>query len=353
MNDRTKYLVDYLEEEHQLTRAQWIYLLGRQDQELEEYLYPKARAMAQKYYGSQIYIRGLIELTNYCHNDCYYCGIRRSNDQVKRYRLSQEEILSCCENGYQLGFRTFVLQGGEDSWFTDERIVEIVSKIRKTYPDCAITLSIGEKSQDSYQKYFQAGADRYLLRQETADFSQYRKLHPEEQILKNRKMCLSNLKEIGYQTGCGMMVGAPGQSPETLASNMCYMKELNPQMVGIGPFIPHHQTPFSQEPMGSVEQTTFLLGLIRLMLPSVLLPATTSLATASPDGRERGILAGANVIMPNLSPLEQRKNYELYDHKKCTGGESAEGIKQLQEQMNKIGYKVVFQRGDYKEEENV
>ena len=343
-----KQLIDKLERCRTLSKEEFVQLIENRTAELDEYLFEKARAVRHRYYGHDIYMRGLIEFTNYCKNDCYYCGIRKSNTNAVRYRLTKEQILSCCNNGYDLGFRTFVLQGGEDGYFTDDRIIDIIVAIKSQYPDCAVTLSIGEKSKDSYQAYFDAGADRYLLRHETANSGHYAKLHPTSLSLDNRKQCLYNLKEIGYEVGCGFMVGSPFQTPECIAEDMQFMNELQPQMVGIGPFIPHHETPFAHEKSGTIELTLFLLGLIRLMLPNLLLPATTALGTIHPMGREKGILAGANVVMPNLSPVEVRKNYLLYDNKICTGDEAAECRFCMQRRMESIGYHVVIDRGDFK-----
>lgn len=293
-------------------------------------------------------MRGLIEFTNYCRNDCYYCGIRKSNCNAERYRLTKEQILECCDVGYELGFRTFVLQGGEDGYYTDKILADIVSSIKAKYPDCAITLSLGEKSYESYKLLYEAGADRYLLRHETANAQHYSKLHPPVMSLKNRKQCLYNLKEIGYQVGCGFMVGSPFQTTECLVDDLMFIKELQPHMVGIGPFIPHKDTPFAGKPAGTLELTLFLLGIIRLMLPYVLLPATTALGTIHPKGRELGILAGANVVMPNLSPKEVRSKYLLYDNKICTGDEAAECRMCLTHRIESIGYKLVVSRGDCK-----
>ena len=323
-------------------------LLGEATVEEVEVLYKNARAVADEVYGTRVFKRGLIEFSNYCKNDCYYCGIRRSNTCAQRYRLDKETILHCCEKGYVLGYRTFVLQGGEDGHFSDERICDIVCEIRKKYPDCAITLSIGEKSKESYRKYFEAGADRYLLRHETADEVHYGKLHPAELSLQTRKECLWNLKEIGYQVGCGFMVGSPHQTIETLYEDLMFIKELKPHMVGIGPFIPQKETPFANEKAGTLEMTLRLLAIIRLIHPHVLLPATTALGTIHEKGRELGVLAGANVVMPNLSPTEVREKYKLYDNKACTGDEAAEGDANLTKRMKQIGYELVCDRGDYK-----
>ena len=318
-----------------------------------EFLYKQAREVADEVYGKNVFKRGLIEFTNYCKNDCYYCGIRLSNTCAERYRLDKETILLCCEKGYALGYRTFVLQGGEDGYFTDERVCEIVSEIRKNYPDCAITLSIGEKSKESYQKYFDAGADRYLLRHETANEEHYEKLHPVGLSLQKRKQCLWDLKEIGYQVGCGFMVGSPYQTLETLYEDFMFIKELKPHMVGIGPFIPQKETPFANEMAGTLEMTLRLLSIIRLIHPHVLLPATTALGTIHPKGRELGILAGANVVMPNLSPSDVREKYKLYDNKICTGDEAAEGDANLALRMKQIGYDLLCAKGDYKAKINL
>lgn len=341
-------LITKLEKEHSLSQEEWTALIQGRTPEFAEEVFRRARAVRIRFYGRDIYIRGLIEFTNYCRNDCYYCGIRRSNTNACRYRLTEEEILSCCETGHKLGFRTFVLQGGEDGYFTKERMTHLIASIRNGWPDCAITLSVGELPRETYEAYFQAGADRFLLRHETYDKTHYESLHPPELTAAHRQECLWSLKEIGYQVGTGFMVGSPGQTAEHLAKDMLFLKELNPHMVGIGPFIPHRDTPFADQSAGSCELTLFLLGLIRLMLPKVLLPATTALGTISQDGRERGILAGANVVMPNLSPPSVREKYLLYDNKLHTGTESAEHLRLLDERFRSIGYQIITARGDSK-----
>ena len=341
-----KELIQKLRQTQSLTKEEWISLIENRTPELAEYLFEQAREVREAHYGKDIYIRGLIEFTNYCKNDCFYCGIRRSNKNADRYRLSKEEILECCEHGYELGFRTFVLQGGEDGYYTDERTAEIVSEIKEKYPDCAVTLSIGEKSYDSYQTFYKAGADRYLLRHETYNCEHYSKLHPAELSAKERQQCLWNLKKIGYQVGTGFMVGSPYQTAEHLAEDMLFIKELNPQMIGIGPFVPHHDTPFAKEQGGTLELTLYMLGLLRLMIPKALIPSTTALGTIDPNGRELGILAGANVVMPNLSPRNVREKYLLYDNKICTGDEAAESLENLKIRMKKINYDIVVSRGD-------
>ena len=340
-------LLNKLEKNHTLSKQEFIALIDGRTPALSEALFARARKIREKYYGNDVYIRGLIEFTSYCKNDCYYCGLRRSNRNAERYRLTKEDILSCCETGYALGFRTFVLQGGEDPAFTDEKMTDIIRTIKTDYPDCAVTLSVGEKKRETYLSWFEAGADRYLLRHETANEAHYQKLHPPGMTLANRLRCLRDLKEIGYQVGTGFMVGSPGQTSETLAEDLLFIAELQPEMVGIGPFIPHHDTPFAEETGDNGELTLFLLGILRLMLPSALLPSTTALGTADADGREKGVLAGANVVMPNLSPLSVRKKYLLYDNKICTGDEAAECRESLARRMNDIGYDVVISRGDF------
>lgn len=336
-----------LAKNHTLSKQEYISLINCNDKESLEYLRQKAEKQRQDIFGRDIYMRGLIEFTNYCKNDCLYCGIRRSNKNAQRYRLTKEEILDCCKNGYDLGFCTFVLQGGEDAYYTDDIIVETVREIKSQFPDCAVTLSIGEKPKESYKRYFDAGADRYLLRHETASAEHYSLLHPKDLSPENRMECLKNLKEIGFQTGCGFMVGSPFQTVENLAEDLIFIDKFKPHMVGIGPFIPHKDTPFRNEKSGTLEMTLKLLAIIRLILPKVMLPSTTALGTINPKGREMGILWGANVVMPNLSPTTVRKKYMLYDNKICTGDEAAECRFCMQKRMESIGYKVVVSRGDY------
>ena len=340
-------LIDRLHKEHTLTRGEFITLIKERDEENASYLASLAREEAVKIYGNGVFPRGLVEFTNYCKNNCYYCGIQGSNQHANRYRLSKDEILSACENGYQLGYRSFVLQGGEDPHYSDDVMVPIVSEIRKRYQDCAITLSLGERSKESYQKLYDAGADRYLLRHEAATPELYQKLHHESLSLENRIQCLWNLKEIGYAVGTGFMVGAPYQTVENLVDDLLFIQKLDPQMVGIGPFVPHHDTKFKDYPSGTVELTTYLTSILRLMNPHLLLPATTALGTIDPRGREKGILAGANVVMPNLSPVAVRKDYSLYDNKICTGEEAAECAGCLGRRLASIDYELVFTRGDY------
>jgi biotin synthase len=329
--------------------AELLHYITTDDPAEEEALFAGARELCSSYYGQDVYFRGLIEFTNHCKNNCYYCGIRGDNDRVERYRLSLEEILSCCRMGDLLGYRTFVLQGGEDPWFTDDRIVEMVAAIRREYPDHAITLSIGERRRESYERFFRAGANRYLLRHETANEEHYRKLHPESMSLSERKRCLFNLREIGYQVGAGFMVGTPFQTPENLLEDLRFLQELKPHMVGIGPFIPQADTPFGKYPPGSFRQTLRMLALTRLLLPRALIPATTALGTISPIGRERGLLAGANVVMPNLSPRDVRKLYALYDNKICTGDEAAECRLCMEGRIRDFGFVPNMVRGDYAE----
>ena len=344
-------LIDLLHKQHKLEKDQWIQLFSHWTQDDLRCAMDLAREITIARFGKKIYFRGIVEFSNICKNDCYYCGIRCGNKNVSRYRLTKEDILCCCDEGYAAGFRTFVLQGGEDSWFNDDRMCDIIRTIKEKYPDCAVTLSLGERSRESYQRLYDAGGDRYLLRHETADHCHYRHLHPENLSLDRRMQCLKDLKEIGYQTGCGIMVGSPGQTPETLAKDMLFMQQFQPQMVGVGPFLPHKDTPFKEEKAGSVDLTLFILALCRIMLPKVLMPSTTALGTVEDEGRKLGVLAGCNVIMPNLSPIEVRKKYMLYDNKAGTGLTAAEGIAMLRQQMEQIGYEVVVGRGDFQKEE--
>ncbi len=342
-----KDLINRLIEKEELSLQEWEKLIET-DFPLED-LFLKANRVREKIYGKDVYIRGLIEISSYCKNDCYYCGIRCGNKKAQRYRLTKEQILECCEIGNQLGFRTFVLQGGEDPFFTKERVTDIIVEIKNRYPENALTLSLGEHDYETYGEWFDAGADRYLLRHETADRNHYESLHPSQMSFENRIQCLRNLKEIGYQVGCGFMVESPGQTSETLAEDMQLITKLKPEMVGIGPFIPHQDTPLRMEKAGSLEKTLKMLALIRLAHPHVLLPATTALGTIHPQGRELGLKAGANVVMPNLSPKDVRKKYSLYDNKICTGEEAAECIRCLKLRVENAGYKIVEDRGDYKQ----
>lgn len=339
-------LAEKLANTHDLSAEELYLLIANRTEETREYLRQKAEAECQRVYGNNVFIRGLIELTNYCKNDCYYCGIRCSNKKANRYRLTKQQILECCEIGYELGFRTFVLQGGEDPYFTDERMVDIVSAMRQKYPHCAITLSLGERSRESYQALFEAGANRYLLRHETATKQHYEQLHPAQMSFEHRMECLRTLKEIGFQTGCGFMVGSPGQTLEHIVRDLRFIKEFRPHMVGMGPFLSHHDTPFCDMPNGTAELTVYLLSIVRLLLPEVLLPATTALGTVQQDGRKQGVLAGCNVVMPNLSPLSVRKSYMLYDNKISTDEESAQSVEKLKRQMESIGRTVAVARGD-------
>ena len=347
-NKTSSELLRLLSEKHHLSLSSFERILRERTEEDEELARQLARECTEKYYGRGVYTRGLIEFTNFCKNNCHYCGIQRGNQEVERYRLSKEEILSCCEEGYRLGFRTFVLQGGEDPYFTDEKIVEIVQAIKKAFPDCAVTLSIGEKSRASYEKYFLAGADRYLLRHETADKEHYQYLHPKELSWEHRMRCLQDLKDIGFQVGCGFMVGSPHQTAKTLAKDLYFIQEFQPDMCGIGPFIPQHATVFAKETAGTLQDTLFLLSLLRLIHPNMLIPATTALGTIDKRGRELGILSGANVLMPNLSPTAVRKKYLLYDNKICTGDESAQCRACLSRRMESVGAHLLVDRGDVK-----
>ena len=341
-------LINKLEKERGLTLAEYEYLIDNRTEETAKILAEKAAKKRKEVYGNDVYIRGLIEISNICKNDCLYCGIRRGNKNCERYRLTKEQILSCCDEGYRLGFRTFVLQGGEDSFFSDDYVCDTVSSIKSEYPDCAVTLSLGEKSHESYKRLYDAGADRYLLRHETADREHYEKLHPSEMSFDKRMECLKNLKQIGFQTGCGFMVGSPFQTSKTIAKDLKFIEEFKPQMCGIGPFIPHKDTVFNSHSAGSAELTCFLLSIIRLISPNILLPATTALGSIDPYGREKGIMSGANVVMPNLSPEAAKQKYLLYNNKLSSGAEAAENKRLLEERMKSVGYKIVTDIGNYK-----
>ena len=343
-----KALIQRLAQGQPLSDGELLALITMDEADAEQHLARQAEAVRQQAYGNRVFIRGLIEFTNCCKNDCHYCGIRRGNRNCQRYRLSQEEILACCEAGYGLGFRTFVLQGGEDPWFTRQRMTDLIKAIKAAHPDCALTLSVGEKDRDTYREWFDAGADRYLLRHETANPELYASLHPSELSLSNRMRCLQDLKDIGYQVGCGFMVGSPGQTPEMIVEDLRFIQQFQPQMVGIGPFIPHQDTIYKNEAPGSAALTLRLLAILRLMLPTVLLPATTALGTVMGDGRQQGMRYGCNVVMPNLSPSDVRKKYALYDGKISAGEEAAESVALLKKSMAAIGYEVVTDRGDWK-----
>lgn len=341
----TRAIIDKIAKTHDASEDELLSVI--KNTEHDEYLYECADRVRRERYGNAVYIRGLIEISNYCKNNCLYCGIRRGNKNIDRYRLNEEEILECCEEGYALGFRTFVMQGGEDCFFDDDFFCSVIRKIKKKYPDCAVTLSLGERSEESYKRLFESGADRYLLRHETATRAHYNRLHPKEMSFQKRMECLKTLKKIGFQTGAGFMVGSPYQTAENLVSDLMFIKDFQPQMVGIGPFIPHKDTPFCNEAQGTLRDTLVMVALTRLLLPNVLLPSTTALGTIHPEGREMGLRAGANVVMPNLSPLKFRKLYMLYDNKIATGDESAQLVKSLAEKVEAAGYEIVTDRGDW------
>lgn len=343
-----KELISRIAAEHNADKNDLIRIISSRNPEYDEFLFETADSIRRSIYGTDVYIRGLIEISNYCKNNCLYCGIRCKNKNVERYRLDENEILECCDEGYRLGFRTFVMQGGEDSFFTDEMICRIVSAVKKKYSDCAVTLSIGEKSYESYKAFYEAGADRYLLRHETASAEHYKKLHPQNMSFENRMKCLENLKSIGFQTGAGFMVGSPYQTDESLADDLLFISRFKPHMVGIGPFIPHQDTPFKDFPQGSLRDSLVMVALTRLLLPNALIPSTTALGTIDSNGRELGLKAGANVVMPNLSPVRFRKLYSLYDNKICTGEESAQCKVCLENRVRNAGYQIVCDKGDFR-----
>ena len=342
-------LIDRLSADGRLPLGDFETLLSSPSDEDRAYARDRAAEVTRRQFGNRVFVRGLIEFSSYCRKDCLYCGIRKSNRDAERYRLGPDDILECCAEGYRLGYRTFVLQSGEDAWYTTAIVTDIVRRIRAAYPDCAITLSLGERSTDAYQRFFDAGANRFLLRHETADSEHYGRLHTTGQTLESRMVCLADLKRIGFQTGAGFMVGSPFQTAHHLAKDLAFLSEFRPHMVGIGPFLPHHGTPFGDQPAGSVDLTLFLLSLVRLMLPAVLMPTTTALGVARTGGREAGIQAGANVVMLNLSPSEQRPKYLLYDDKPVSG-EVVEMTENVRNALSRIGYDIVVDRGDHQEE---
>lgn len=323
------------------------YLLTTSDPTAVDNLFAEAAALRDKVYGHNTFLRGLIEISSHCRNNCLYCGLRSSHRQ-QRYRLTKEQLLDCCETGHRLGFRTFVLQGGEDPWFSDAVLCDWVAEIKRRYPDSAVTLSLGERPKESYRRLREAGADRYLLRHETADAAHYAQLHPSEMSFHHRIQCLHDLRDLGFQVGTGFMVGSPFQTLDTLKKDLAFLVDFKPEMVGIGPFIPATGTPFEGRPAGSIDLTVRLLAIIRLLLPHVLLPATTALATLHPQGRERAIAAGANVIMPNLSPQDTRALYSIYDNKLSTLSEAAETVADIRARLKAIGFDAPVDRGDYK-----
>ena len=348
MTVNIKELIDRLEKEHSLSIDEYRIIIDLRDPETAEYAAEKAVKTRKQIYGNSVFIRGLIEVSNVCRNDCFYCGIRRSNDHCERYSLTDEQILECCSKGHEIGFRTFVMQGGESHSFSAERVCRTVQKIKAKFADCAVTLSLGEYKREEYKAMREAGADRFLLRHETADKEHYEKLHPSGMSFDNRMECLRNLKDLGFQTGCGFMVGSPYQTSMTLAKDLKFIEVFKPEMCGIGPFIPHKDTPFRDMPAGPLDLTCYLLSLIRLICPKVLLPATTALGTIDPFGRQKGILSGANVVMPNLSPEDVRDKYRLYNNKLYTGCESAQQLNMLSDTLRSIGYDIVIDRGDAK-----
>lgn len=346
MTNKKKELVDILYKEKSLPVEDYEFLIKYRDEDISEYAKTLSDKARERTYKNKIYIRGLIEISNHCKNDCYYCGIRKSNLKAERYRLNKDEILNCCEKGYNLGFRTFVLQSGEDPFFDDDKLKDIICSIKKRFSDVAVTLGLGERSFESYKILFDAGADRYLLRHETYDKEHYSFLHPDFMSFDNRIKCLHNLKEIGYQVGCGFMVGSPHQTYKTIAKDLKFIEEFSPDMCGIGPFITHKDTPFASYFSGSVELTCFILSLLRIMKPNVLLPATTALSTLDIFGREKGIMSGANVIMPNLTPDVHKSKYDIYENKAAFGDESADNIEKIKKRFEEIGYEIVIDKGD-------
>ncbi|MGF7186235.1 biotin synthase [Desulfitispora alkaliphila] len=340
-----KELLSKLNEQNNLTYDEIVYIIKHLDQESEQLLFQYANETRKKHCGLSVYMRGLIEFSNFCRCNCHYCGLRVDNKKIERYRLSEAKIMDCCEVGYQLGYRTFVLQSGEDPYYTKAVLGQLIKKIKDRFPDVAITLSVGERSFDEYKYFFDMGADRYLLRHETVSPKLYEELH-QGMKLERRKECLAALKEIGYQVGAGFMVGLPGERAEDLAADLVFLKKLNPHMVGIGPFIPHEDTPLGYATGGTIEQTLVMIAMTRLLIPDALLPSTTAMGSLDPKGREKAIKAGANVVMPNLSPTDVRAKYELYKNKICLEDEAAHCRQCIEKRINSTGFKVNMKRGD-------
>lgn len=337
-------IINKLYTQKSASREELIFLLNNLNEAYTKYLLKKSNDVRKQNYGDVVYLRGIIEFTNHCKRNCLYCGIRRDNKSTDRYRLTKEEILECATLGNKLGYKTFVLQGGEDPYFTDEKMIDIIKLLKERFPQNAITLSLGERSYESYKSMYEAGADRYLLRHETASKELYEALHPDGNF-ENRIKCLKDLKEIGYQVGAGFLVGLPDSNVYDMVENLLFIKELEPAMCGIGPFIPQKDTSLSKEKQGTVEETIIYLALIRLLVPDILLPSTTALGTIDPLGREKGLKAGANVVMPNLSPVSVREKYALYDGKICTGDEAAECRNCIERKIVNAGFRVEITAG--------
>ncbi len=346
LNQKVMSLIDKLKQNNCLERFEYQYILDNIDREAFVYLSKQSREVTNASYGKFVYMRGLIEFSNYCKQDCNYCGIRASNSKAKRYRLNKAQILECCDEGYRLGYRTFVLQGGEDPHFTREVLVDLIRTIKAKYPKTALTLSLGERSYEDYAAFYEAGANRYLLRHETASKRLYEYLHPSAMSFENRMECLHNLKKIGFQVGAGFMVNTPTQTNADLVEDLLFLQEFKPAMCGIGPYLSHDDTPLNNQNNGTVDQTIVLVSLVRLMHPNCLLPSTTALGTLESIGREKALKAGANVVMPNLSPTNVRELYEIYQDKICTGDEAAHCRNCIEAKINTIGLIVDMQRGD-------
>lgn len=343
-------LIDKLRRERRLRHEEYVQLLEHADGPVRAYAARAARQVARARFGEGVFVRGLIEISSFCRNDCFYCGLRRGNTALARYRLDDDRIADACRAGRDAGFRTFVLQGGEDPALDDGRVERLVRRLRAEFPDCALTLSLGERGRAAYRRWREAGADRYLLRHEAADAACYARLHPADMPHRRRMECLDALRELGYQTGAGMMAGAPGQTLADLAADLCFLERFRPEMVGIGPYLPQRDTPLAGSPPGDAARTLMLLSIVRLMLPAALIPATTALATLLADGREQGILAGANVVMPNLTPPDVREGYAIYDGKLSSGPEAAGEVPELESRLREIGYRIDYARGDFRAE---
>lgn len=323
---------------HNLEKSEIIQLLNSDGNEL----FKTADEVRQEFVGDEVHLRGLIEFTNICRQTCKYCGIRRENSKVNRYRLSKDEIISMARHGVRNGFKTLVMQGGEDSFFTKDLICEIIFEIKKM--DVALTLSLGERSFEDYKAFKDAGADRYLLRIETTDKELYKSVHP-GMSFENRKRCLYDLKSLGYETGTGCLIGLPGQTVESLADDILFFKELDADMVGVGPFIPHPETPFAKSSCGSFNLALKVMAITRLLLPNINIPATTAMETLSPNGRLIALQSGANVFMPNITEGVSPSKYEIYPDKSGINGAKNGIIGEINENLKVIGRYVSDTKG--------
>lgn len=332
-----KKLIEKASTLHRLEREELIALL--EDENCNQNLFEAADSVRKNFVGDEIHLRGLIEFSNICKNNCCYCGLRRDNRKISRYRLENAEILELAAHGAAMGLKTIVLQSGEDAYYGCERLCEIIRGIKRL--NVALTLSIGEKSLEDYQAYHAAGADRFLLRIETTDRTLYER-HDPEMSWEARRQCLTDLRRAGLEVGSGCLVGLPGQTVASLADDILFFKEIEADMIGIGPFIPHPDTPLGDASGGRLETALKVMALTRLLLPDINIPATTAMETLAQDGQIRALKAGANVIMPNITLTDYRRYYELYPGKSATGYTPDESLKKVVAKIESIGRKVAL-----------